>query len=121
MKEIDVITKWQSLGFLDTVKNKRMVSLACEILANHLLDKKNRGKYHDDIDTLIFPVIINIFKDVDGYIFFDTIKDTSLEILEALSSEHSDIIITQEWINRENLIKDVEAEFVKRFCDNYKI
>jgi len=59
----ELITKWENIGFLINTKNKRNTALACELSALYLLD--NIEKYNGDITTLVFPVIIRVFRKIE--------------------------------------------------------
>ena len=114
----ELITKWENFGFLSNTKNKRNSALACEISALYLLD--NIEKYNGDITTLAHPVIVRIFRKIEENLPTELIFDKVVQIITEFSDKLNEIQKTDEWINRgENKVKDVEAEFVAEFSDNF--
>jgi hypothetical protein len=114
----ELITKWENFGFLSNTKNKRNSALACEISALYLLD--NIEKYNGDITTLTHPVIVRIFRKIEEDLPTELIFDKVVQIITEFSDKLNEIQKTDEWINRaENKVKDVEAEFVSEFSDNF--
>ena len=114
----ELITKWENIGFLSNTKNKRNSALACEFSALYLLD--NIEKYNGDITTLTHPVVFRIFRKIEENLPTQLIFDKVVQIITEFSDKLSEIQKTDEWINRgENKVKDVEAEFVAEFSDNF--
>ena len=114
----ELITKWENIGFLSNTKNKRNSALACEISALYLLD--NIEKYKGDITTLTHPVIVRIFRNIEEDLPTELIFDKVVQIITEFSDKLNEIQKTDEWINKgENKVKDVEAEFVAEFSDNF--
>ena len=100
-------------------KNKRNSALACEFSALYLLD--NIEKYNGDITTLTHPVVFRIFRKIEENLPTQLIFDKVVQIITEFSDKLSEIQKTDEWINRgENKVKDVEAEFVAEFSDNFQ-
>jgi len=116
----ELITKWENIGFLYNVKNKRNLALACEFSALYLLD--NVEKYNGDITTLTVPVIIRIFREIEEDLPAELIFGKVIEIITEFYIKVNEFQKSEEWLNRGNTIeKDVEAEFVAEFSDNYNI
>lgn len=117
----ELITKWENIGFLGNTKNKRNLALACEFSALYLLD--NIEKYNGEITTLTHPVIVRIFKRIESNLPVELIFDKVIQIIKEFSVKLSEIQKTEEWVNRNPNIdnKDIEAEFIKYFSDNYDI
>ena len=114
----ELITKWENIGFVSNTKNKRNSALACEFSALYLLD--NIEKYNGDITTLTHPVVFRIFRKIEENLPTQLIFDKVVQIITEFSDKLSEIQKTDEWINRgENKVKDVEAEFVAEFSDNF--
>lgn len=114
----ELITKWENIGFLSNTKNKKNLALACEFSALCLLD--NIEKYNGEITTLTHPVIVRIFRNIEEDLPTELIFDKVVEIIKEFSDKLNEIQKTDEWINRgENKVKDVEAEFVVEFSDNF--
>ena len=59
LKTLEIINKWENIGFLTDVKNKRNVAIACDITALYLINKLMSNK---NITLLYHPVIVRIFK-----------------------------------------------------------
>ena len=114
----ELITKWENIGFLSNTKNKRNSALACEFSGLYLLD--NIEKYNGDITTLTHPVIVRVFRKIEVDLPIELIIDKVVQIITEFSDKLNEIQKTDEWINRgENKVKDVEAEFVAEFYDNF--
>ena len=114
----ELITKWENIGFLSNTKNKRNSALACEISALYLLD--NIEKYNGDITTLTHPVIVRIFRKIEENLPTELIFDKVIEIITEFKIKLDEFQKSDEWINRgENKVKDVEAEFIAEFSDNF--
>ena len=114
----ELITKWENIGFLSYSKNKRNTALACEFSALYLLD--NIEKYNGEITTLTHPVIVRIFRKIEEDLPIQLIFDKVVEIITRFKIKLDEIQNTDEWVNRgENKVKDVVAEFVADFSDNF--
>jgi hypothetical protein len=114
----ELITKWENIGFLYNAKNKRNLALACEFSALYLLD--NVEKYNGNITTLALPVIIRIFREIEEDLPTELIFGKVIEIITEFYIKVNEFQKSEEWLNRGNTIeKDVEAEFVAEFSDNY--
>ena len=114
----ELITKWENIGFLTNTKNKRNLALACELSALYLLD--NIEKYNGDITTLTHPVIVRIFRKIEENLPIELILDKVVEIITTFKIKLDEIQNTDEWVNKgENKVKDVEAEFIADFSDNF--
>jgi len=114
----ELITKWENIGFLSNTKNKRNSALACEFSALYLLD--NIEKYNGDITTLTHPVIVRIFRKIEEDLPTQLIFDKVVEIITTFKIKLDGMKKTDEWINRgENKVKEVEAEFITDFSDNF--
>ena len=117
----ELITKWETIGFLSSVKNKRNLALACEFSALYLLD--NIEKYNGEITTLTHPVIVRIFRGIEEDLPAELIFDKVVQIIIQLSVKLITYQTTEVWNNRNPNLdnKDIEAEFVKDFCDNFQL
>ena len=117
----ELITKWENIGFLTNVKNKRNTALACEFSTLYLLD--NIEKYNGEITTLTHPVIIRIFNKVEQDLPAELIFNKVIQIIIALSAKLITYQTIEVWNSRNPNLdeKDIELEFVKDFCDNYPI
>jgi hypothetical protein len=115
----ELITKWENIGFLTNVKNKRNTALACEFSTLYLLD--NIEKYNGEITTLTHPVIIRIFNKVEQDLPAELIFNKVIQIIIALSAKLITYQTIEVWNSRNPNLdeKDIELEFVKDFCDNY--
>ena len=114
----ELIAKWENIGFLSNTKNKRNSALACEFSALYLLD--NIEKYNGDITTLTHPVIVRIFRKIEEDLPTQLIFDKVVEIITTFKIKLDGIQKTDEWINRgENKVKEVEAEFIADFSNNF--
>ena len=115
-----LITKWENIGFLSNTKNKRNLALACEFSALYLLD--NIEKYNGEITTLAHPVIVRIFNKIEQDLPAELIFNKVIKIIIAFSAKLITHQTTQVWNNRNPNLdeKDIEAEFVKDFCDNFQ-
>ena len=114
----ELITKWENIGFLNNTKNKRNTALACELSTLYLLD--NIETYNGEITTLTYPVIVRIFRKIEENLPAKLIFDKVVEVLSEFSIKLNELQKTDEWVNRgENKVKDVEAEFVCSFCENF--
>ena len=114
----ELITKWKNIGFLNNTKNKRNTALACELSTLYLLD--NIETYNGEITTLTYPVIVRIFRKIEEDLPTELILDKVIEIITRFKIKLDEIQNTDEWVNRgENKVKDVEAEFVADFSDNF--
>ena len=114
----DLIQKWDYMYFLDKAKNKRNLALACELSALYLLD--NIEKYNGDITTLTHPVIVRIFRKIEEDLPTELIFDKVIQIITEFKIKLDEFQKSDEWINRgENKVKDVEAEFVAEFSENF--
>jgi len=117
----ELITKWETIGFLSNAKNKRNLALACEFSALHLLD--NIEKYNDEITTLTHPVIVRIFSGIEQDLPAELIFDKVVQIIIRLSAKLITYQTTEVWNNRNPNLdnKDIETEFVVDFCDNFQL
>jgi hypothetical protein len=117
----ELITKWETIGFLSNAKNKRNLALACEFSALYLLD--NIEKYNGEITTLAHPVIVRIFRGIEEDLPTELIFDKVVQIIIQLSVKLITYQTTEVWNNRNPNLdnKDIEAEFVKDFCDNFQL
>jgi len=119
----ELITKWENIGFLTNTKNKRNTALACELSALYLLD--NIEKYNGDITTLVFPVIIRVFRKIEQELTTELIFDKVVEIISEFSVKLNELQKTDEWVNRGSLsekgVVDIEAEFLADFSDNFQM
>ena len=115
----ELITKWENIGFLTNVKNKRNTALACEFSTLYLWD--NIEKYNGEITTLTHPVIIRIFNKVEQDLPAELIFNKVIQIIIALSAKLITYQTIEVWNSRNPNLdeKDIELEFVKDFCDNY--
>ena len=116
----ELITKWENIGFMSNTKNKRNSTLACEFSALYLLD--NIEKYNGDITTLTHSVIVRIFRKIKEDLPTQLIFDKVVKIITTFKIKLDETQKTYEWINRgENKVKEVEAEFIADFSDNFPI
>jgi hypothetical protein len=117
----ELITKWETIGFLSNAKNKRNLALACEFSALYLLD--NIDKYNGEITTLVHPVIVRIFNKIEQDLPAELIFNKVVQIIIQLSVKLITYQTTEVWNNRNPNLdnKDIEAEFVKDFCDNFQL
>lgn len=117
----ELITKWENIGFLSNAKNKRNLALACELSALYLID--NIEKYNGEITTLTHPVIVRIFRGIEQDLPSELIFDKVVQIITRLSVKLITYQTTEAWNNRNPNLdnKDIEAEFVKDFCDNFHL
>lgn len=117
----ELITKWETIGFLSNAKNKRNLALACEFSALYLLD--NIEKYNGEITTLTHPVIVRIFRGIEEDLPAELIFDKVVQIIIQLSVKLITYQTTEVWNNRNPNLdnEDIEAEFVKNFCDNFQL
>jgi hypothetical protein len=117
----ELITKWETIGFLNNAKNKRNLALACEFSALYLID--NIEKYNGEITTLTHPVIVRIFRGIEQDLPSELIFDKVVQIITRLSVKLITYQTTEVWNNRNPNLdnKDIEAEFVKDFCDNFQL
>ena len=117
----ELITKWETIGFLSNAKNKRNLALACEFSALYLLD--NIEKYNGEITTLTHPVIVRIFRGIEEDLPAELIFNKVVQIIIQLSVKLITYQTTEVWNNRNPNLdnKDIEAEFVKDFCDNFQL
>ena len=114
----ELITKWENIGFLTNTKNKRNTALACEFSALYLLD--NIEKFNGDISKLVFPVIIRVFRKIEQDLPTKLIFDKVVEIISEFSIKLNEFQKSDEWVNRGEIkVKDVEAEFLANFSDNF--
>lgn len=116
----ELITKWETIGFLSNSKNKRNLALACEFSALYLVD--NIDKYNGEITTLVHPVIVRIFNKIEQDLPAELIFNKVIKIIIAFSVKLITYQTTQVWNNRNPNLdeKDIEAECVKDFCDNFQ-
>ena len=117
----ELITKWETIGFLSNAKNKRNLALACEFSALYLID--NIEKYNGEITTLTHPVIVRIFRGIEQDLPSELIFDKVVQIIIQLSVKLITYQTSEVWYNRNPNLdnKDIEAEFVKDFCDNFQL
>ena len=113
----ELITKWENIGFLTNTKNKRNTALACEFSALYLLD--NIEKYNGVITTLVFPVIIKVFRKIEQDLPTKLIFDKVIEIITEFKIKLDEFQKSDEFVNRGSLsekgVVDVEAEFLSNF------
>lgn len=121
MNITELITKWENTGFLSSTQNKRNLTLACESTQLHLLGDPE--KYNQEITTLIYPVVVRIFNKIERDLSTEYIFNLVTRIITAFSIKLMTYQTTQIWNNRNPNIdeKDIEAELVKDFCDNFKL
>ena len=119
----ELITKWETIGFLTNTKNKRNTALACELSALYLLD--NIEKYNGDITTLVHPVIIRVFRKIEQDLPTELIFDKIVEVISEFYIKLNELQKTDEWVNRGSLsekgVVDIEAEFLADFSDNFQM
>lgn len=121
MNITELITKWENIGFLSSTQNKRNLTLACESTKLHLLGDSE--KYNQELTTLIYPVVVRIFNKLERDLSTEQIFNLVTRIITAFSIKLITHQTTQIWNNRNPNIdeKDIEAELVKDFCDNFKL
>jgi hypothetical protein len=116
-----IIQKWDDMLFLEKAKNKRNLSLACELSALYLLD--NIEKYNGNITTLTHPVIVRIFRKIEEDLPTELIFDKVIEIITEFKIKLDEFQKSDEFVNRgsvsEKGVVDVEAEFVADFSDDF--
>ena len=117
----ELITKWETIGFLSNAKNKRNLALACEFSALYLID--NIEKYNGDITTLTHPVIVRIFRSIEEDLPTKLIFDKVIQIITQLLVKLITYQTIEVWNNRNPNLdeKDIEVGFVKDFCDNFQL
>lgn len=117
----ELITKWETIGFLSNAKNKRNLALACEFSALYLLD--NIDKYNGEITTLVHPVIVRIFNKIEQDLPAELIFNKVIKIIIGFSVRLITYQTIEVWNNRNSNLdeKDIEAEFVKDFCDKFQL
>jgi hypothetical protein len=117
----ELITKWETIGFLSNAKNKRNLALACEFSALYLLD--NIEKYNGEITTLTHPVIVRIFRGIEEDLPTKLIFDKVIQIITQLLVKLITYQTIEVWNNRNPNLdeKDIEVGFVKDFCDNFQL
>ena len=117
----ELITKWETIGFLSNAKNKRNLALACEFSALYLLD--NIEKYNGEITTLTHPVIVRIFREIEEDLPTKLIFDKVIQIITQLLVKLITYQTIEVWNNRNPNLdeKDIEVGFVKDFCDNFQL
>jgi len=114
----ELITKWETIGFLSNAKNKKNLALACEFSALYLLD--NVEKYNGEITTLAHPVIIRIFREIEQDLPSELIFDKVVQIIKAFYGVLNRVKEKDEWVNRENYERDIELlEIIEGFCEEY--
>jgi len=114
----ELITKWETIGFLSNAKNKKNLALACEFSALYLLD--NVEKYNGEITTLAHPVIIRIFREIEQDLPSELIFDKVVQIIKAFYGVLNRVKEKDEWVNRENYERDIELmEIIVGFCEEY--
>ena len=121
MNITELITKCENTGFLSSTQNKRNLTLACESTKLHLLGDPE--KYNQELTTLIYPVVVRIFNKIERDLSTEYIFNLVTRIITAFSIKLMTYQTTQIWNNRNPNIdeKDIEAELVKDFCDNFKL
>lgn len=123
LKSSSIINKWENIGFLTNVKNKRNVSLACEIASLYLLNETEDVKYSEDtIEILAHPVVARIFRNIEEDLPFNLIVDKTIQIIIEFSEQHK--IFESKFgdlQSKENLVNEIEAKLVYEFCSNFKI
>jgi hypothetical protein len=117
----ELITKWETIGFLSNAKNKRNLALACEFSALYLLD--NIDKYNGEITTLVHPVIVRIFNKIEQDLPAELIFNKVIKIIIGFSARLITYQTIEVWNSRNSNLdeKDIEAEFVKDFCDKFQL
>ena len=117
----ELITKWETIGFLSNAKNKRNLALACEFSELYLLD--NIEKYNGEIPTLTHPVIVRIFRGIEEDLPTKLIFDKVIQIITQLLVKLITYQTIEVWNNRNPNLdeKDIEVGFVKDFCDNFQL
>lgn len=117
----EIVKKWDDLYFLENVKNKRNVAMACEFNAKLLINKIECGKLiANNIDVFSFPAIIKIFRDFEEDLTIDFIIKKVSDMLTNLSDLLSGLENDEAWINRvENKLVDVEAATISAFCEDF--
>lgn len=114
----DLISKWGGYGFLVGCKNKRNLALAYEFSQIHL--NENLGKYYELVDTSVYPCNYRLFNRFEENLPVELIYHNAIKIITELSDAYNEVEKTEMWIKRnENVGVDIEAEFVKKFCDNF--
>ena len=115
----ELITKWENMGFINAVENKRNVSFACEFGSLYLLD--NADTYGGEIQTLVFPAIIRIFQKIKEDLPIKFIFDSVVEIITSFNNNLKIIEKFDEWVNRGKYAngRDIEVEVLETFCEQY--
>lgn len=62
MSENDIIDKWSKIFGFSEHPRKRSISMACEMVSKFLMETSTNI---NNIDTLIFPVIVGIYSSID--------------------------------------------------------
>ena len=118
-ESLDVLKKWEELGFLDYVKesSKEKVANAME-LAVKLLRNEYIRLNNPKTQTITFPVISRLYKIDSELNIDDRFEFTEQKMLELIYTI-DDCINTHAYIvhNINNI--DVEARLLKLFCEIY--
>ena len=115
----ELITKWENMGFINSVENKRNVSFACEFGSLYLLD--NADTYGGEIQTLVFPAIIRIFQKIKEDLPINFIFYSVVEIITLFNNNLKMMEKFDEWVNRGKYAngRDIEVEVLETFCEQY--
>jgi hypothetical protein len=114
--ETKIVEKWEKSGFLTSDMNKENVALACELTELHISKIDNNTK--DDLKTLIFPVIVRIFRKQKENLTMENITEQVNKIIKDFSNSLT-LVDKTDWIPVVG--NDPEANFVADFCENYEI
>lgn len=110
------IEMWNNLGFLDGLKNndiKNLVGAAYEVTNSYLSTYK---KYTKDIELLIFPVIRRIFGKTKKTFDYEMLVKSIHELIDNFSEE-----CKKETLIFKDMDENAKDQFLKNFCDNYKL
>ena len=117
----DVIEKWGKLGFLESIKgeNKKKTAYALEITQKYCF--YNIEKIHEDVKTLIFPVIIRLFKeDLNEYSYL-VLNKVVVKIINDFQGFVETFDFEEYKNDSENKNVDIDAVRCGKFCGEYNV
>jgi len=119
--ENNMINRWTKIGFTEGLSGVQLlnVSLAMEAAAIIIIESNK----HDEISTILFPIIRRIFQEVSSKIETEVILKNTMDIInevqDAYPLEGVQDAYPPEGVLSHNV--DPEAYFCSVFSTNYKL
>jgi len=127
IKTIPNIKEWEKSGLLEMIqsnKRKQLVAIALNTAGNYFLELYSKGS--EDSESATFPTIVRIFRETKKDFTSDELIEVIMDIVDDFGKKYDkekldfDKQIITESVNDSYMLNyDGEAEFVRKYANNY--